>query len=66
LPALHEHRDRRPNVLIDQHHENFVLVAKESHATGARRGYGEDLHFDNGFTHIAIWSLVFPPRSDDG
>jgi hypothetical protein len=29
LPALHEHRDRRPNTLIDEHHENLVLVAKK-------------------------------------
>src|SRR6266446_1804835 len=53
LRALHEHRDRRPNALIDEHHENLVLVAKENNAAAAHRGYGADLYFDNGFTHIA-------------
>ena len=53
LRALHEHRDRRPNALIDEHHENLALVAKENRAAAAHRGYGADLYFDNGFTHIA-------------
>jgi hypothetical protein len=52
LRALHEHRDRRPNALVDEHHENLVLVAKENRATVAHRGNGSDLHFNNGFTHI--------------
>jgi len=53
LRALHEHRDRRPNALIDEHRANLVLVAKENRVSAARRGYGANLHFDNGFTHIA-------------
>jgi hypothetical protein len=53
LRALPEHRDRRPHAMVDEHHENLVLVAKENRVAVARRGYGADLHFDNGFTHIA-------------
>jgi hypothetical protein len=53
LRALHEHRDHRPHALADGHHENLVLVAKENRVAIARRGYGADLRFDNGFTHIA-------------
>jgi hypothetical protein len=52
LRALHEHRDRCPNALIDEHHENLVLVAKENRAALTHRGNGADLHFDNRFTHI--------------
>jgi hypothetical protein len=37
LRALHEHRNRRPNALIDEHHENLVLVAKENRAAAAHR-----------------------------
>jgi hypothetical protein len=29
-----------PNALIDEHHENLVLVAKENRAAAAHRGYG--------------------------
>jgi hypothetical protein len=64
LRALHEHRDRRPNVLIDKHHENLVLVAKEDRAATAHRGYGADLHFDNRFTHIANLVTRLTPRSE--
>jgi hypothetical protein len=31
----------------------IVLVAKENRAAAAHRCYGADLHFDNGFIHIA-------------
>ena len=62
LRALHEHRDRRPNALIDEHHEYLVLVAKENCAAAAGRSYGTDVHFDNGLTHTA--SLYSP--SDRG
>jgi hypothetical protein len=62
LRALHEHRDRRPNALIDKHHENLVLVAKENRAAAAHRGYGADLHFDNGFTHIANLVTRLPAK----
>jgi len=57
LRALHEHRDRRPNALIDEHHENLVLVAKENRAAAARSGYGADLHFDNGLTHTTSLAI---------
>src|SRR5580704_12251393 len=54
--ALLEHRDRRPNALIDDHHEYLVLVAKENCAAAAGCSHAADLHFDNGLTHTA--SLV--------
>src|SRR5580704_4089807 len=63
LRALHEHRDRRPNALIDEHHENLVLIAKENRVAFAYSGNGADLHFKNGLTHIPT-SLVFPPKSE--
>src|SRR5580693_3611652 len=62
LRALHEHRDRRPNALIDEHHENLVLVAKENRAAATHRGYGAHLHFDNGFTHIANLVTHLPAK----
>src|ERR1700722_1024978 len=63
LRALHEHRDRRPNALIGEHHENLVLVAKENRAAVAHRGNGVDLHFNNGFTHIANLLTRLPANS---
>src|SRR5271166_4943195 len=57
LRALHEHRDRRSNALIDEHHEYLVLVAKENCAAAAGRSYGTDVHFDNGLTHTASLAI---------
>ena len=54
LRALLEHCDRCPNALIDEHHENFFLVAKKNRSAAARRSHGADLHFDNGLTHTSI------------
>ena len=62
LRALHEHRDRRPSALIDEHHENLVLVAKKNRTAATHRGYGADLHFDTGFTHIANLLTRFPVK----
>jgi hypothetical protein len=62
LCALHEHRDRRPNAMIDVHHENLVLVAKENRAAATRRGYSADLHFDNGLTHTANLVTRLPAK----
>src|SRR4029077_6407900 len=64
--ALHEHRDRRSNALIDEHHESLVLVAKKNRAAAAGHSHGADLHFDNGLTHIILLvsSLAFPPRTE--
>src|SRR5208282_262599 len=39
LRALLEHRDRRPNALINENHESFFLVAKKNGAAAARRRY---------------------------
>jgi hypothetical protein len=64
LRPLHEHRDRRPNALVDERHKNLVLVAKENHAALAHRGDGADLHFNNGFTHIPNLLFAFPQRSE--
>jgi hypothetical protein len=46
LRALHEHRDRRPNALIDEDHESLVLVTKKNGEATAGRSHGTDLHFD--------------------
>src|SRR5260370_24048466 len=62
LCALHEHRDRRPNTMIDVYHENLVLVAKENRAAAARRGHSADLHFDNGFAHTANLVTRLPAK----
>ena len=51
LRALHEHRDRRPNALIDEHHEYLVLVAKENCAAAGGLCHRADPNFDNGLTH---------------
>ena len=64
LRALLEHRDRRPNALINEHHENLVLVAKKNRAAAPRRTEAADLHFDNGLTHTASLVIPFPPRSE--
>jgi hypothetical protein len=64
LRALHEHRDRRPNTLINANHENLSLVAKKNRAAAARGSHAADLHFDDGLTHIANLSLAFLPRSE--
>src|SRR3984893_3258698 len=55
--ALHEHRDRRADALIDEHHEYFVLVAKENCAAAAGRSHGANLNFDNGLTHTASLAI---------
>ena len=62
LRALHEHRDRRPNALIDEDDESLFLVAKKNGEAIAGRSYGADVHFDNGLTHTA--SLYSPSRQD--
>ena len=62
LRALHEHRDRRPNALIDEDYESLFLVAKKNGEAAAGRSYGTDVHFDNGLTHTA--SFFSPSRQD--
>src|SRR5215469_9750711 len=64
LRALLEHRDGRSNVLINEHHENFFLVAKKNRAPAARCSERANLHFDNGLTHTASLVLLFPRRSE--
>jgi hypothetical protein len=51
--VLHEHRDRRSDALIDEHHEYLVLVAKENCPPAAGRSHGANLNFDNPLTHTA-------------
>src|SRR6202022_4591325 len=60
--ALHEHRDRHSNALIDEHHEYLVLVAKENCAATAGRSHGADPHFDNGLTHTASLVTRLPAK----
>jgi hypothetical protein len=54
---LYEHPDRRSNALIDEHHEYFVLVAKENREAAAGRSHGADLNFDNGLTHTTSLAI---------
>jgi hypothetical protein len=42
--------------------KTFVLVAKENRAAATHRGYGADLHFNNGFTHIANLLTRLPAK----
>ena len=49
--ALLEHRDRRPNTLLNENHENLVLVAKKNGAAAAGRSHSSHLHLDDGLTH---------------
>jgi hypothetical protein len=62
LRALLEHRDRRPNALINENHESFFLVAKKNRAAAARRSQAADLHFDNGLTHTASLVARLPAK----
>src|SRR5260370_38211530 len=62
--ALLEHRDRRPNALLNEHHENLVRVAKKTRAAAAGRSEAADLHFDNGLTHTASPVIPFPQESE--
>jgi hypothetical protein len=64
LRALHEHRDRRPDGLIDKHHENLVLVAKEDRGAAAHRGYREEGLLARG-QQFSTQSLEAPPKDDD-
>ena len=57
LRASYEHRDRRPNTLIDGDHESLFLVAKKNGEAVDGPGYGTDLHFDNGLTHCASLAI---------
>ena len=57
LSVLHEHRNRRSDALIDEHHEYLVLVAKENCAAAAGRSHGANLNFDNGLTHTASLAI---------
>jgi len=64
LRALDEHRDRRPNALIDEDHESLVLVTKKNSEAAAGRSYCANLHFDNGFAHTASLFFAFTLRSE--
>jgi hypothetical protein len=59
--ALHEHRDRRSNALIDEHYEYLVLRCQGKLRS---RRHGADLHFDNGLTQTASLVIHFLPRSE--
>ena len=63
LLALHEHRDRRPNALIDEDDESLFLVARETAKAVPARSYGTDVHFDNRLTHCKS-PFAFTPGSE--
>jgi hypothetical protein len=56
--ALHEHRDRYSNALIDEHHEYLVLVAKENCAAAGGLCHGADPNFDNCLTHTCMSEAI--------
>jgi hypothetical protein len=62
--ALHEHRDRRSNALIDEHHEYLVLVAKKNRAAAASRSMARTCTSTTGLLILLVSSLAFPPRSE--
>jgi hypothetical protein len=43
LRTLHEHRDRRPNALIDEDHESLVLVTKKNGEAKSQLRHGSAL-----------------------
>jgi len=49
--ALLEHRDRRPDTLINENQENLFLVAKKNRGAAAGRSHGAHLDLDDGLTH---------------
>jgi hypothetical protein len=53
LRALHKHRNRYPDTLIDVDHENFFLIAKKNRDAAASRRHCADLYFDNRLAHVA-------------
>src|ERR1700730_6742571 len=60
LRALLEHRDCRPNALINVNHKNFFVVAKKNGAAAARRSESVDMHYDNRLTHAASFVTRLP------
>ena len=60
--ALHEHRDRRSNAPIDEHHEYLVLIAKKNCAAPADRSHGVDLNFDDRLTHTVNLTIHLHAR----
>src|SRR5262245_60282726 len=53
LRALHKHRNRHPDTLIDVDHDNFFLIAKKNRDAAACRRHCADLYFDNRLAHVA-------------
>ena len=62
LRALHEHRDRRSDALINEQHEYLFLVAKENCPAAAGRSHGPNLNFNNGLTHTASLAIRLHPK----
>jgi len=62
LRALHEHRDRRPTLSSTNITKTVSSLLKENRAAATHRGYGADLNFDNGFTHIANLVTHLPAK----
>jgi hypothetical protein len=62
LRALHKHRDRRSNALIDERHEYLILVAKEDSKWGAGLGCAHGNSVAKSFLRIGRRRRVCRPR----
>src|ERR1700736_219582 len=65
LCTPHEHGNCRPDALIHVDHKDLLLVANKNRAATARGNHSANLHFDNGFTHVAsLASRLIASRSE--
>src|SRR5689334_10686185 len=65
LGPAHKHGDGGSDTLIDVNDKHFFLVAKKNGAAAAGGDHRANLHFDNGFTHIAsLARRLYASRSE--
>src|SRR5271165_1394108 len=64
LRALLEHRDHRPNALINENHESFFLVARKTAQPPPVAATPRTCTSTTGLLILQVSSLAFPPRSE--
>ena len=64
LRALREHRDRRPNALIDEDHENFFSLPRNTAKPPLLAATARTLTSTTGLLILQVSSLAFTPRSE--
>src|SRR5208337_2321419 len=64
LRALHEHRDRRPDALIDEHHETFSSLPRKTAQPPPVAAMARTCTSTTGLLILQVSSLAFPPRSE--